>query len=226
MFPRSHVYSPLQNAALWIGAWLHGYESFDATDAALESLFGPTRVKGEDFSSAQVLAEFRRHFEAGTANGPRLLLFLAPYLEAILLPQGPGDYVRVRLIGSEWEFSPIHGAMPADVYLLPGDADLQLADATTSAAEIIDARPGTTEAHSPRLTVGTLSDFYEAPGLPQDVAPRAQKLIARADTVSAIIETVVDTLGEHSHDPELLGLLRHVRQARMSAVSYALAQWR
>jgi len=37
---RSHVYTPLHNAAIWIAAWLYGLESYDDTETALIDLGG------------------------------------------------------------------------------------------------------------------------------------------------------------------------------------------
>lgn len=54
---------------------------------------------------------------------------------------------------------------------------------------------------------------------------RTAKLFARADRVAAIIETVTDRLGDHSLDPQLLRLWRHIRQSRMAGVAYALSDF-
>ena len=70
-----------------------------------------------------------------------------------------------------------------------------------------------------------LSDAYDLSGLPPQVSPRAAKLIARADTVSAIIETVISHQGDHQLDNHLLTLARPIRQARRAAVSYAVAEF-
>jgi hypothetical protein len=70
-----------------------------------------------------------------------------------------------------------------------------------------------------------LSDFYDTPGLPPDVPPRAAKLFARADRVAAIVETVQQTMGDHSLDPQLIRLWRHIRTARMAGVAYTLAEF-
>ena len=73
--------------------------------------------------------------------------------------------------------------------------------------------------------MGTLSDFYDTPGLPAAVPGRSAKLFARADRVAAIIETVTDRINDHSFDPQLLRLWRHIRQARMAGVAYALSDF-
>ena len=40
MHIRAGVYSPLQNTAVWLAAWLYGAESTDETAAALTDLGG------------------------------------------------------------------------------------------------------------------------------------------------------------------------------------------
>ena len=55
--------------------------------------------------------------------------------------------------------------------------------------------------------------------------PRAAKLFARADAVAAVIETVVDRLNDHSFDPQLFGLWRHIRTARMAGVADAVLEY-
>jgi len=42
---------------------------------------------------------------------------------------------------------------------------------------------------------------------------------------AAIIETVTDRINDHSLDPELLRLWRHIRQARMTGVAYSAAEF-
>ena len=116
--------------------------------------------------------------------------------------------------------------LPAPAWLSPGEADALLARATEEAATLIEATGYRSDAlPDPRLTVGTLSDFYDTPGLPASVPGRAAKLFARADRVAAIIETVTDRIGDHSLDPQLLRLWHYIRQARMAGVSYALSEF-
>ena len=101
-----------------------------------------------------------------------------------------------------------------------------LTKATNESADLITATGyQSTALTNPRLTVGTLSDFYDTPGLPSATPPRAAKLFARADRVAAIIETVTDRINDHSLDPELLRLWRHIRQARMTGVAYSAAEF-
>ena len=114
----------------------------------------------------------------------------------------------------------------APAWLSPGEADALLSQATNESAELIAATGYSTETlPNPRLTVGTLSDFYDTPGLPRSTPARSAKLFARADRVAAIIETVTDRINDHSLDPQLLRLWRHIRQARMTGVSYALGEF-
>ncbi|WCV10520.1 hypothetical protein CBE74_12525 [Corynebacterium silvaticum] len=61
---RTHVYSPLQNTALWIAAWLYGHESYDHTEQALNNLEGPHRLGDGDigfFELAQTLRKSQNH---------------------------------------------------------------------------------------------------------------------------------------------------------------------
>ena len=116
--------------------------------------------------------------------------------------------------------------LPSPAWLSPGEADALLSTATNESASLIEATGYRSDAlPNPRLTVGTLSDFYDTPGLPSAVPGRAAKLFARADRVAAIIETVTDRVQDHSLDPQLLRLWRHIRQARMAGVAYALSEF-
>lgn len=106
-----------------------------------------------------------------------------------------------------WETFAVSDPLPSSSYLTPGDADRLLTEATRTAAELIQSSGmRNSELADPRLTVGMLNDFYETPGLPDAIAPRAAKLIARADRVTAIMETVTDVLGDHPFDQQLLSL--------------------
>lgn len=255
---RTHVYSPIQNQALWLAANLYGHESFDDTEYALTELGGAQHMAGNPFGIAPVLklirnytAGFRQRFSAQpalaiTLAGPGTPVGLPAGTPAALAATNSGGAIIVStddaraygcLVptplpeGTQWLWFELDGYPPAPAYLLPGEADQLLTQATNEAATLIDdARrylgvQVTSELSNPRLTVGTLTDYYEAPGLPDSIAPRAAKLIARADRVSAIVETVTSTIGDHVFDPQLLGLGRHIRQARMSAVTYATVEW-
>lgn len=146
---------------------------------------------------------------------------------AIALQGADGHHVLVPgQSGGMWDWFTELGPLPARSYLSPGEADHLLAEATSEAADLVESAgygARTTPLPNPRLTVGTLSDFYDIPGLPRATPPRAAKLFARADRVAAIVETVTETVNDHSLDPHLLRLGRFIRQARMAGVSYAVA---
>ncbi|QGU07440.1 hypothetical protein COCCU_07535 [Corynebacterium occultum] len=249
---RANVYSPLQNTAVWLAAWLYGLESTDELITALKSLGGEQSLSdGRGFPD--FLAGIRTATEPvlGVDEEPVLRLMLsgpgeAPGLPAasasaraaaangmgaiILRTQDPlTHHVLVPQeseIGTRWEWFRETGLLPAPAHLSPGEADQLLAQATAQAAHLIEsAGYRSNTLNNPRLTVGTLADFYDMPGLPGATPPRAAKLFARADRVAAIIETVKERMSEHSLDPHLLGLWRHIRQARMAGVSYAVADF-
>lgn len=215
---RAEVYSPLQNAAVWLAAWAHGHEATD-------SLIDAWRDLG--FSApAEVLAEVRSLLRED--GEPQFRLILSGPGEASGIPGGHRAGIVVahdHVLVPEWEWV-VAEQLPAPAWLSPGEADQLLTTATASAADLIENSGYRTDAlRNPRLTVGTLSDFYDTPGLPGSVPPRAAKLFARADRVAAIIETVTATMGEHTLDPQLLGLWRHIRTARMAGVSYCAQEF-
>ncbi|QPK80208.1 hypothetical protein G7Y31_05965 [Corynebacterium lizhenjunii] len=261
---RAEVYSPLQNTAVWLGAWLYGYVSTDDLLDALTELGGrPQGTDGESFST--VLARLRQvtaDVLVATSPEPVLRLVLSGPGEPPVLPAGsvsadaaavnPAGALIVRtsqpdrnvvLIpqatdsGQVWQVIEETQPLPAPAWLSPGDADAALVQATNQAAALIESQVGQvdsatralgmhgTRLPNPRLTIGTLSDFYDAPGLPPATSPRAAKLFARADRVAAIIETVTDRLGDHSLDPQLLALWRPLRQTRMAGVAHALSEF-
>lgn len=252
---RTHVYSPLQNTALWIAAWLYGHESYDDTEQALNDLEGPHRLGDGDigfFELAQTLRSITRpllHTSSGdpllriALDGPGTPVGLPAHHEATTWAQRAGGAIIVpgnlstqthilvprwkEINGfTTWESFTTSDPLPASSYLTPGDADRLLTEATRTAAELIQSSGmRNSELANPRLTVGLLNDFYETPGLPDAIAPRAAKLIARADRVTAIMETVTSVLGDHSFDQQLLNLGKHIREARMTAVSYAVHEW-
>lgn len=251
---RTNVYSPLQNTAVWLAAWLHGQEPTDELVEALNALGGShTLADGRGVPDLlRSIRDVAEHAITNPGDGePVMRLILA----------GPGDPPALRAgteaaqaagtngmgaivvqdfdpmtthvlvpsageSGTTWEWFVESDPLPAPAYLSPGDADLLLTRATNEAARLIEAAGyRSTELHNPRLTVGTLSDFYDIPGLPGSVPPRSAKLFARADRVAAIIETVKDRVGDHSLDHHLLMLTRHIRQARMAGVSYAVREF-
>lgn len=249
---RANVYSPLQNTAVWLAAWLHGLESTDELVEALSTLGGRHRlIDGRGLPD--LLRALRDVGEHGTvdAGEPVLRLILAGPGEAPGLPAGSlpaqaaaangmgaivvrdADPMTSHILvpvpsgpGTTWEWFVETSPLPAPAYLSPGDADRLLTEATSDAARIIEASGYRTDAlNNPRLTVGTLSDFYDTPGLPGSTPPRSAKLFARADRVAAIIETVTGRMRDHSLDPQLLGLWRHIRHARMAGVGYAVREF-
>lgn len=238
---RAEVWSPLQNTAVWLGAWLHGRE---ATDNLIDAL---TDLGGEGLVG--VLRDVRR--VAGAAvdgQEPVLRLVLSGPGEAPALPAGgaaaeaastggPGaivlrdadpltSHILVPDAGGDWRWFVEDRPLPAPAWLSPGEADQLLTQATNEAARLVQASGYRTDAlSSPRLTVGTLADFYDTPGLPSGVPGRAAKLFARADRVAAIVETVTLRMNDHRIDPQLLALWRHIRAARMAGVAYAVREF-
>lgn len=219
---RAEVYSPLQNLSIWLGSWLYGLE---ATDELLDVAYELNYELNIDHLS-QI-----RAFTDLTSAGPALRLILTGPGESAGVPVGQGGTIAFRGSQSSLLLIDDHlvlheAALPAQAWLSPGEADQLLSQAMLQAADLIEAEGYTTDAlNNPRLTVGTLADFYETPGLPGATPPRAAKLIARADRAAAIVETVTARMGDHSLDPQLLSLWRHIRQARMTAVSYALVEF-
>ncbi|WJY63423.1 hypothetical protein CATRI_06710 [Corynebacterium atrinae] len=237
---RSQVWSPLQNTSVWLGAWLYGLTSTDHLIDALNDLGTHELI--------DALRDLRRFTREVAPGEPLLRLVLsgpgdAPALRAgsaaaRAASQSTGDAIVVRdsdpltshilvpTMSGGWEWFTEDQPLPAPAWLSPGEADLLLTRATDEAARIVEASGYRTDAlSSPRLTVGTLADFYDTPGLPEAVPPRAAKLFARADHVAAIIETVTTRMNDHRLDPQLLGLWRHIRQARMAGVAYAVGEF-
>lgn len=245
MVSRAEVYSPLQNTAVWLTAWLYNVESTDDTVQALTDLGGEHTYRG--MPVAQLLADVRAAANL-TPPEPVLRLVLwgpgqAPALRAgspameALTPAGAivvrgGGEVRHVLVptygasGVSWRWFEETERLPEPEWLSPGEADQLLSRATNEAAVLIEAAGGTRAAlPNPRLSVGSLADFYDTPGLPAGVTPRAAKLFARADRVAATIETVTDRLNDHSFDPQLFALWRHIRSARMAGVTDAVVDY-
>ncbi|WIM68864.1 hypothetical protein QP027_05650 [Corynebacterium breve] len=242
---RAEVYSPLQNTAVWIAAWLYGYEPTDSLLDALKSLGGAHTWDGAPI--ADMLKEIRRvALTAEEEPVVRLILWgpgQAPGLPAgseaskaltqagALVVRGSGaSHVLVPQYDDEvvWRWFEEAERLPEPSWLSPGEADQLLSQATDEAARLVKLTGyRTSELTNPRLTVGSLADFYDTPGLPSSVTPRAAKLFARADRVAAIIETVTEHLGDHSLDPQLFALWRHIRTARMAGVADAVHDyWR
>lgn len=255
---RAEVYSPLQNTAVWLAAWLYGHEPSDALVGAMTELHGRNSYQGEPL--AHLLHDVRAATDLSTP-GPAVRLILSgpgqpPELPAgsqsaltaaeisggsaivlrgqgglshVLVPDSSGELGRSGEDGVAWRWFEEPEPLPEPAWLSPGEADALLSRATNEAAVLIEAAGGTqaelAELPDPRLTVGTLADFYDTPGLPMGTPPRAAKLFARADAVAAVIETVVDRLNDHSFDPQLFSLWRHIRTARMAGVADAVVEY-
>lgn len=246
---RAEVWSPLQNTAVWLGAWLHGRETTDDLLQALRDVGGRHELL-DGRPVTDLLAQLRSVADLG-GEDPVLRLVLSGPGEAPALPAGSDaaqkamgngvgaivvkgkDLISSHVLVPElagpftrWEWFTFTDPLPAPAWLSPGEADQLLAQATRQAADLIEGRGYRTDAlNNPRLTVGALSDFYDTPGLPSAVPARAAKLFARADRVAAIVETVTARMGEHTLDPQLLSLWHHIRAARMAGVVYAVADF-
>ncbi|WP_296105752.1 hypothetical protein [uncultured Corynebacterium sp.] len=106
-----------------------------------------------------------------------------------------------------------------------GEADLALSEATRKAAStIMSMRVAIADIPDVRLRVGTLTDFYDSAGFPAGFNPRAEKLSARADHLSAIIDTARATNNGATWDEHVLPLLRVIRQARVASLDYAVRE--
>lgn len=235
-----HVYSPLQNIALWLQSWLCGLESYDAFEQSLNTLGGPhmlTTAAGEQLEGAY-LARFLRTLTTPQPHVPWCTVLLAgpgqPLLaavggqDAIVLRRSPQDDADVLTpstlpgSGTQWQHHRVSLAPHLQHFLMPGEADTQLRLAVEQAATVIEGqRLQLDGASKARMTVGTLRDYFDSPGIPASIPSRARKLIARADSASAVVEAMLSVLGEHSMDPALLSLSNPIRQARMSAVAYS-----
>lgn len=142
----------------------------------------------------------------------------------VLIPQW--EFVAdQRAYAVVWRWFEAWGQAPVLGTFSPGEADYQLREALNNAARHIEQ-----SAHIPqpapriRLAVGTLADALGLPGLPPGVAPRAAKLLARADYATAIVHTSrAQRLGS-SLDPLIVPLLRAIRAARMTGVDYAFRE--
>lgn len=250
MHSRAQVYSPLQNTAVWLAAWLYGVESTDDTIDALTDLGGSHSYGGQGLS--QLLADVRAEaalespepvirlvlWGPGQAPGLRagtpVMQALTPAGAIVVRGQGLRSHILVPSYGPDtgesgvaWRWFEDDERLPEPEWLSPGEADALLSKATNDAATLIEATGGTRAGlANPRLTVGSLADFYDTPGLPAGVTPRAAKLFARADRVAATIETVTDRLNDHMFDPQLFALWRHIRSARMAGVADAVMDYR
>ncbi|KAB3523685.1 hypothetical protein GC425_00510 [Corynebacterium sp. zg254] len=119
---------------------------------------------------------------------------------------------------------------PLPVYS-PGEADEMLRHAVENSTRMVESSghsPGLVSfrggAQGVRLAVGSLADAFGLPGVPPGVPTRSQRLMARADTVAAIIDLSTRSAGGADLDPHLLPMMKAVRVARMVAVDYALRE--
>ncbi|ALC05887.1 hypothetical protein CDES_07380 [Corynebacterium deserti GIMN1.010] len=252
---RAHVYSPLQNTAVWLGAWLYDLVPTEDVIDAFVDLGGPhTFGSGglldllrtiKEITSELIDAPFRGPIISLSLSGPgqapalpagsRAARLAAASKEGALVLGGVDKHDAWALIptrgedATDWQLVEVEGPLPVGVVLSPGEADQLLSKATEQEAMIIEssgyASLAPNSLKNPRLTVGMLSDFYDTPGLPYAVPPRSAKLFARADRVAAIAETVQDIIGDHSLDPQLISLWSHIRTARMAGTNYALAEF-
>lgn len=252
---RSHIYSPLQNTAVWLGAWVYDLVPTEDVIDAFVDLGGPhTFGDGGLLDLLRVVRGTVQPLVDAPFDSPVISLVLSGPGDAPGLPAGSEAARRVTRSGegalvvrgvdkltsyaliperrgdsTNWEWLGVEGHLPAGAAVSPGEADQMLSEATSRAAMIIEGTAYSSLAprslKNPRLTVGSLSDFYDTPGLPHAVPARSAKLFARADRVAAIVETVQSTIGDHSLDPQLIPLWRHIRTARMVGVDYALADF-
>lgn len=252
---RAQVYSPLQNTAVWLGAWIYELVPTEDVIDAFVDLGGPHTFEGGGLLDLlRTIKETTRELVDAPFRGPVITLALSGPGDAPAVPAGTEAARRVSLSqegalllrsvdklksfalipsrgedATDWAWIEVEGLMPAGAEVSPGEADRLLSQATADAANIIESSAYASLApkslKNPRLKVGSLSDFYDTPGLPYAVPDRSAKLFARADRVAAIIETVQDTIGDHSLDPQLIALWRHIRTARIAGVSYALAEF-
>lgn len=118
------------------------------------------------------------------------------------------------LVDGAWQWREVAELVPAPAGLSPGDAGLLLTEAVRDATRAIESMV--------RIRGGVPPVGFGGGSLVPPVTPeRSARLIARADEVTRIVGMVSD----HSLDPELLPLGRRVRQARVAAVDYAVAEW-
>ena len=175
MNPRDLVYSPEQNCALWVSAWIHGTVSLDDAQDALWEL----DLAMDDEVLREVLAEARAARDADTGDGSGIVrLLLGGYGRP--LPRGVADGFGIVSGPLMHAWSPytdedgficwahsVHDTVLFNEPHMPGEADFLLAEATRQASALIDALQPTYSRSSslaqPRLVVGTLTDFYEAP---------------------------------------------------------------
>ena len=191
----------------------------------------PVRLVLSGPGEAPLLPAGTELYDAASRAGAAIVLADAtPGWRHVLVPD--------RLVGGggvRWRWWTVEGHLPEPAHLSPGEADLMLADATRRAAADIAAsgagrsalgQPGV-PAPDPRLMVGTLTDHFDLAELPDELPRRAGGLLARADTLAAILTVA---RGERpgagaAHDPHLIPLWRDIRAARVAAVDHAVREW-
>lgn len=144
-----------------------------------------------------------------------------PDISHVLVPSVKhSPYYEVDAV--HWTWHVVRGVLPPLAVYGPGEADQMLREATDRAAMLIESSTHRYARHADaRLAVGSLSDAFGLPGLPNGISRRAAKLMARADYVAAIVDVARHGEPGASLDPFMLPLLRAVRVARMTAVDYA-----
>lgn len=77
---RDNLYSPLQNASLWIGAWLYGHISIDDADYSLTELFGQGHLVGIGDGNHEIFRILRKntdlHHRSALSEEPQFRLLL------------------------------------------------------------------------------------------------------------------------------------------------------
>lgn len=226
----SQIYSPVQNMAIWIGAWLYGHESYDDLDEVLYYLGASV-----DFD---VLKIIRSHVQPLLhEEDPVIRLILSGPGHPPALPQGPAAHMAMEsgailfrglrpetgkqsylVLGLQGELFDVGDEVPSSAYITSGHAERMLTQAVSQAIEFIDESVDMPHA---RMRIGYLSDHYETPGLPAYIPERPAKLLARTDRITAILEASEYKVSQSV----LIGLWRYIRQARMSAVENIMSEW-
>lgn len=193
---RANVYSPLQNTAVWLGAWTYDLVPTEDVIEAFVDLGGPhTFGDGGLLDLLRWVRDTLKPLIDAPFTGPVISLVLSGPGDAPLLPAASeaaakvarssegallirtkdplSSFVLIPVRGSDatdWEWLTVEGPLPMGAAVSPGEADQMLSQATHDAATIIAGSAYSSLApnslQNPRLTVGALSDFYDTPGLP------------------------------------------------------------
>lgn len=237
----------IHRLAAWTAFWLIGEASTDDTIDAWHDLYSLPRNEMVHFLGElrQAASDYSDH----TADDPLVRIVLAapgdpPHVPGhsddqkaisragagLVISSGDPDS-RVLVIPSRSDGIPrltassIGEDVPAPPAPAIGEADLALSEATRNAASMITSmRAAVADVPDVRLRVGTLTDFYDSAGFPAGFNPRAEKLSARADHLSAIIDTARATDNGATWDEHVLPLLRVIRQARIASLDYAVRE--